>query len=160
MKKINIYIIARIDKDAHTWIDGVCDKLDKNIFDIFSPKDHNPWNEKHEFFSKQVFDTDLVAIEKSDIGLMLPEYGCDCSWEAGWYASRKKPVVVFVNDQAKWLKDWMVKGGVDYVITNNQKTLAILQKDPILKYKKIISIENIAELNHLLRAIHEKQSME
>ena len=152
--KIKIYVIARISEDFHLWTDKVCEQL-ADSFEIFKPKDHNPWSKRHETFSKNVFDTDLKAIESSHIGLMMPEYGKDCAWEAGWYANSGKPVVVFVDTQMQWLQDWMVKGGIDYVVTNNVSTYEILKKDPILKHKKIILIKNIKGLNKVLKAIYQ-----
>lgn len=151
--KIKIYVIARISKDTHFWTDKICDSLDGD-FNIFKPKDHNPWNKKPELFSKHVFDTDLKAIKNSHIGLMLPEYGNDCSWEAGWYANSEKPVVIFIDAQIKWIKDWMVKGGINYVVTNNAITYKTLKKDPILKHKKIIMIRTIKGLNKILKKVY------
>jgi len=155
MTKIKIYIIARISGDAHFWTDKVCNQLD-NSFEIFKSKDHNPWNEKHETFSKNVFDIDLEAIKKSHLGLMLPEYGNDCAWESGYYANSEKPLVVFVDAQREWLRDWMVKGGVDYVITNNSSTYKKLKDDPILRYKKIILVKKLRSLNKELKKIYQK----
>lgn len=153
--KINIYVIARISEDAHLWTDKVCSQLD-DAFDIFKPKDHNPWNKRHETFAKSVFDVDLEAIKKSHIGLMIPEYGKDCAWECGWYANSKKPVVVFVDTQMEWLRDWMVKGGVDYVVTDNPSTFRILKKDFILRHKDILFIKTIKGLNKALKDIYKK----
>ena len=151
--KIKIYVIARISEDAHLWTDKVCDQLDDS-FEIFKPKDHNPWNKRHETFSKNVFDVDLKAMKNSHIGLMLPEYGNDCSWEAGWYANSEKPVVIFVDTQMKWLRDWMVKGGVNYIVTISSSTYKVLKKDPILKYKKVILVKNIRGLSKIIKRIY------
>jgi hypothetical protein len=157
--KIKIYLIARISKDAHPWTDKVCDSLDDS-FIIFKPKDHNPWDKRHEKFRRKIFETDLGAIKKSHIGLMLPEYGRDCAWEACWYANSKKPVVVFVNEQIEWLRDWMVKGGIDYVVTYNTSTYRILKKDPIVKYKRIILIKDIKALGKTLKKIYHNTYVE
>lgn len=155
MSKINIYIIARISKDAHQWVDKVCGQLDDD-FVVFKPKDNNPWNQSHGTFPKRVFDVDLQAIKASHIGLMLPEYGSDCAWESGWYAHSEKPLVIFINNQRAWLRDWMVKGGVDYVITISKKSYVALKRDPILKYKRIMFIKNMSNLNRALKTIYNK----
>jgi len=152
--KIKVYVIARISEDAHLWTDKVCDQLDDS-FEVFKPKNHNHWNKRHEKFAKSVFDVDLEAMKNSHLGLMLPEYGKDCAWEAGWYANSKKPVVVFTDTQIEWLRDWMVKGGVNYVVTNNSSTYKILKKDPILKHKKVILIKTMKGLNEILKKIHQ-----
>jgi hypothetical protein len=158
--QINIYVIARIAKDHHAWTDQVCRQLDKKTFSVFKPKDFNPWRKKHEKFPKQVFDVDLLAIKNSHLALMLPEYGNDCAWEAGWYANSKKPVIVFVDQQIQWLKDWMVKGGLDYITTHNPETYKILKRDPILKYKEIFLIKAIKELNQIISKIFQQHYYE
>lgn len=155
MAKIKIYVIARISEDAHFWTDKICNQLDDS-FEIFRPKDNNPWSKKHDTFSKNVFEVDLDAIKKSHIGLMLPEYGNDCAWESGFYANSEKPTVVFVDTQMEWLRDWMVKGGIDYVITNNSSTHKILKKDPILKHKKIVFVKQLRSINKELKNIYQK----
>jgi len=135
-----IYIIARISKDQHAWTDLVCSALFKE-FNVFIPKDSNPWNISHKKLSQKIFNTDLKAMKKSSAALMLPEYGRDCAWEAGWYAGSGKPVIVYIDDQIEWLRDWMVKGGINFVLTFNPTTFNQLKKDPILKHKKIIFLD-------------------
>ena len=103
-----------------------------------------------------MYDVDLEAIDNSHIGLMLPEYGNDCAWEAGYYAGIGKPAVIFVNTQKEWLRDWMVKGGINYVVTNNRSTYEILKNDPILRYQEIILIESLSGLNEALKEIYQK----
>ncbi len=153
--KIKVYLSARISKDAHEWNDKVCNSLTSPI-SVFMPQKHNPWNMPHEEFPKEVYDEDIAAMRESHIGLLLPEYGKDCAWEVGWYSNSKKPMIIFIEGQLKWLRDWMVKGGLDYVITNSSKTWLILKKDPILKQKKIIYIEDISQLNEEIIKIYKK----
>lgn len=155
MKKINIYLIARIAKENHSWTNDVVKYL-RGSFTVFVPKDNNPWGKNPKTFSQKVFATDLAAIKKSNIGLMLPEYGNDCAWEAGWYAGTQKPLIIFVNSQLLWLRDWMVKGGAPYIITNNKKSLKILRADPILQSKQIIFIKNMDYLNSSIEKIYKQ----
>ncbi len=152
--KIKIYLIARIAKYAQPWNNKVASSFDKNIFEVFKPHEHNPWDKKHESFSQKVVDVDVEAIKNSDIGLVLPNFGKDCSWECGYYANSNKPAVIFVDDQLLWLKDWMIKGSIDFVITNNKKTHKILKQDHILKHKKIILIKGLYDLNKILINIY------
>lgn len=156
MKKIKIYLIARISEDAHSWNNQISGKLNSGLFEVFKPHEHNPWNQKHETFSNEVFNADLGAIKKSHIGLCLPEFGKDCSWECGWYSNSKKPLVAFVENQTNWLRDWMIKGGIDYVITNKKSTYEKLIEDPILKYKQIILIDDMDGLGTELKNIYGK----
>lgn len=156
MKKIKIYLIARISEDAHSWNNLISGKLSSELFEVFKPHEHNPWNHKHETFSREVFDVDLGAIKKSHIGLCLPEFGKDCSWECGWFSNSKKPLVAFVENQTNWLRDWMIKGGIDYVITNKKSTYEKLIGDPILKCRQIILIDDMDALGVELKNIYEK----
>lgn len=151
-ERIKVYIIARISKDFHSWTEKVCTPLKKE-FKIFIPKDNNPFNKNHKSFSKRVFDLDLKFMKSSDIGLILPEYGRDSAWEVGWYSCSKKPTIIFVDKQTKWLRDWMVKGGSKYIATINPKTYNLLKRDPILKHKKIILLNKINDLNGLIKKI-------
>lgn len=156
MEKIKIYLIARISKDAHSWNNKISSSLNSNSIKIFKPHEHNPWNLEHKKFEKEVFETDLAAIKKSHIGLCLPEFGNDCSWECGWYSNSKKPLVAFVDQQTSWLRDWMIKGGINHVITNNQDTLKILQDDPILKHKQFFFIDDNFTLTNAIEEIYSK----
>ncbi len=154
MKKIKIYLIARISPDAHSWNNKIAGLLNREKIEIFMPHEHNPWNQKHESFAMEVYEEDLKAIKNSHIGLCLPEFGNDCSWECGWYSNSKKPLVVFINDQINWLRDWMVKGGVDYILTDNQTTFEKIKKDPILKNKKIFLINENLSLTMAMENIY------
>lgn len=151
---IKVYLISRISKDAHDWNELVCSHL-KSPFEVFIPHQHNPWNIQHTKIQHHVYNTDLQAMKESHIGLALPEFGSDCSYEVGWYSNSHRPVVVFVDDQTDWLRNWMVKGGVDYVVTTNLATYDLLNADPILQWKEVILIETMHELGGVLREINE-----
>lgn len=150
--KIRVYIIARISEEAHLWNKKIASALDSR-FEIFLPQDHNPFNRKHESFPKSVFDIDMAAIKRSNVGLMLPEYGADCAFEAGWYSNSGKPLVVFVDTQLEWLRDWMVKGGIDCVVTTSKFAFESLKADPILRHKQILLIESLERLGDALAKI-------
>lgn len=155
ISKIKVYLSARISKDAHKWNDYVCGNL-KTPISVFMPQKHNPWSLPHRELPKEVYEADLEAMQESHMGLLLPEYGRDCAWEVGWYTNSKKPLVVFVDSQTKWLRDWMLKGGVDYVMTNNPKTWKTLTNDPILKFKPIIFIQDISQLQYEIMKIFKR----
>ena len=154
MKKIKIYLIARISPEAHNWNNKVADSLDSNTIEIFKPHDHNPWDTRHEKLEKAVFEVDLKETKESDIGLCLPEFGNDCSWECGWFSNSNKPLVAFVGAQTGWLRDWMIKGGLGYVITDNQNTFQQITNDPILKDKKIFLVTDNLALSDILLKIY------
>jgi len=146
-EKINVYLSARISQDAHSWNTEVCSHLTAP-FNVFLPHMHNPWNMKHEDLPREVYAMDLQAMKSSHMALLLPAYGRDCAWEAGWYANSNKPLVVFLDTQTEWLRDWMVKGGVDYVLTNNPITFRLLQEDPI--------VSNCSKLINDISCIHQE----
>lgn len=152
--QIRIYLSARIAKEAHFWNSFVCSHL-KDPFEVFMPQDHNPCDVDHEKLSKQVYELDLQAMIDSHMGLLLPDYGRDCAWETGWYANSEKPLVIFIDHQLGWLRDWMIKGGCDYVITTNPESYEVLIRDPILKHKDIILIESMQSLHSQMRQIYQ-----
>ena len=78
-------------------------------------------------------------------------YGRDCAWEAGWFAGQKnKRQIIFVHRETEWLRDWMLKAGIDAVITDNKKLFAKLKKDPVLGSKKVFLIDKLEELRGVL----------
>jgi nucleoside 2-deoxyribosyltransferase len=157
--KIKIYLIARISEDAHAWNNEVASIFDRKKFEVFCPHKDNPWDDnqiRHEEVSQLIVDVDVEAISDSHFGLALPLFGRDCAWECGYYAGIKKPVVVFIEKETEWFRDWMVKGGINYVVTNNQKTFQLLKKDSILCHKEILLIEKMSDINETLISIYQK----
>ena len=98
----------------------------------------------------------LKAMQESDIGLLLPLYGRDCAWEVGWYANSEKLLVVYTENNTERLRDWMVKGGIDQVITPTDWLFDVLKNDPILAEKSRL-IESRSKLSDVLVEIY-KQS--
>jgi nucleoside 2-deoxyribosyltransferase len=150
--KIKIYLSARISADAHKWNNAVCDSLDSRI-EVFKPQEHNPYNLDHRDFHKDVYDTDLKAMQDSDIGLLLAPYGRDCAWEVGWYSNSNKSIVAYVENETDWLRDWMIKGGIDRVVTCQDWLYKILKKDTIVSDKSQL-IESRQKLNDVLVEIY------
>lgn len=126
-----VYLSARISPDAHGWNDAVTSVL-RQRFDVFKPQDENPCDVPHERLQPHVFQQDLEAMQRSDLGLLLAPYGRDCAWEAGWYAGAGKPLVAYVEHELGWLRDWMIKGGLSRVITSSAQVHARLEADPIV----------------------------
>lgn len=132
--KLKVYLSARISEDAHSWNNTVCDSLDDR-FEVFKPQDHNPYNMDHRQFPKSVYEIDLKAMQESDIGLLLSPYGRDCAWEVGWYARSDKPLVLYVEDDTSWDRDWMIKGGIDMVAICSPDLYDQFKDDAILEGK-------------------------
>jgi len=57
-------------------------------------------------------------------------------------------LIVYVHDQKEWLRDWMIKGGLDYVFTTDPDSIELLQNDPILKHKSVQYIEHVSDLKN------------
>jgi len=151
---IKVYLIARISEDAHEWNNKICSQL-KPPVDVFLPQNHNPVNMRHEKIPLKAYLTDIKAIEEAHMGLILPEFGSDCSFEVGYFAHSEKPVIAFVDGQTEWLRNWMVKGGVDVVVTANRQTYATIVNDHILRHKRVLLVETAGELNEVIRRVFE-----
>jgi nucleoside 2-deoxyribosyltransferase len=154
-KKINIYLSARVSKDAHDWNNKVAAVL-KAPIQVSKPHEYTPVDLEHKDFPRKIFKTCVREMQRSHFALLLPPYGRDCAWEIGWYYNSPKPVILFADEQTEWLRDWMVKGGIDYIVTNNKKTYGLLCKDPILRKNNIFLIKEISEMNSVIIKLFDK----
>ena len=154
MGKAKVYLSARIHPEAHAWSEAVSAAAEENgKIAVFQPHLHNPCNVAHEKLQPEVYEMDLQAMEEAQICLALPPFGRDCAWETGWFSrDSKKCLVIFIDEHTEWLRDWMIKGGLDGVITINPKTYEILSRDPILRGKPIFLIDKLGELGDTLLA--------
>lgn len=153
MGKIQVYLSARISLDAHFWNNFVCDLLDER-FEVFKPHEHNPYNIDHKHLAKSVYEMDLEAMKKSDIGLLLTPHGRDCAWEVGWYSKSNKPIVLYADNDTTWFRDWMIKGGIDKVITSKDWLFNLLKKDDIVK-DKIKLIDSRSKLSDAFYEVYQ-----
>jgi nucleoside 2-deoxyribosyltransferase len=105
---------------------------------------------RHKYFSQHVYEECKEMIQESDVGLLIYPYGRDSSWEVGYYKGIRKPLFAYLNnfnqDSIDRLRDWMIKGSLDEIITNNLTALKILQKDTILSRKNPIFINSEKKL--------------
>ena len=156
-QEMNIYLIARIWRKAHSWNEEVVSHL-KPPIQVFIPHKHNPYDVAPESFQQEIHDVDMGAICKSQGALLLPGYGNDCAYEVGIYKMLNVvhgkghilfPVIAFTRYETDFLKDWMVKGGITHVITDNPKTLEHLRSDPMLSSanRKIVKIDSLEHLH-------------
>ena len=146
-----VYLIARIAPEVHLWNRRVCDQLSEHV-SVFLPQEHNPWNEPHERFPRRVFEVDFAAMQAADVALLLPEYGSDCAFEVGWFFGQGKPVVAFVDSQTRWLRDWMVKGGISRIATVNADTHKLLTEDPFFDANRLCLLNELRSLGRLLQS--------
>ncbi len=145
-KKYRIYLSASISNALNN--EYICSKFSDNNFIIDLPQHITPKALNHENFPVDVYNQCLSMMESSDIGLLLLDsYGRDCAWEAGWYTANKtKKLVTFVESSSHFMRDWMIKGGVDIFITTNPRIAEYAKNDPILKHKKIILIDSVDKI--------------
>ncbi len=148
MRRLKVYLIARVSVDAHEHNNRICSYLDERI-DIFKPQSIIPMGLKHEEFQRTVFQACMDRIRRSDVGLLVAPYGNDCSWEVGYYSNSNKLIVAYVEDDILFLKDWMIKGGLDFVITSSKLSSEKLKKDPIL-YDKVVLLGSTEDLSNKL----------
>jgi hypothetical protein len=152
MDKVKVYLSARIAKDAHPWNNCVCNALDGR-FEVFKPQDHNPCDVDHRHLPKSVYEMDLRAMQESDLGLLLSPYGRDCAWEVGWYSHSEKPIVLYIEEDTTWLRDWMIKGGVDLVAVCGDSLYERIKDDSIVA-NKICRLESRSQLSDLLSEVY------
>lgn len=145
-EKFKIYLSASISNALNN--EYICSMFSNNDFQIFLPQYITPKDLNHENFPVDVYNKCLEMMESSDIGLLLLDsYGRDCAWEAGWYTAKKsKKLIAFVESSSHFMRDWMIKGGIDIFITTNPRIYDYAQKDPILKDKTIILINSVNDI--------------
>lgn len=142
MKILKVYLSGSLISASQ--IENIISKFPKDMFDFFLPHTIPVDNIPHNEISKDVFDLCLKKMEESDIGIInLDSYSKDSSWEAGWYHAHKKPLIGYVCASLTFLKDWMVKGGLDGILIDNEVLVDVIVSDPILKHRK----ENIKIFN-------------
>lgn len=144
--KYRIYLSASISNASNN--EFICSKFPSESFIIDLPQYITPKDLNHENFPVDVYQQCLNMMEKSDIGLLLLDsYGRDCAWEAGWYtANKSKKLITFVESSSHFMRDWMIKGGINIFITTNPRIADYAYQDPILKHKKIILIDSVNEI--------------
>lgn len=148
-KKLKMYLIAKIWEAHQPWNEEICSFLHPSI-DIFMPHRYNPFDIQPQEIPSAVYQRDLQEIMASDFGLILPPYGSDCAYEVGVYTGMGKPVIAFTRTDVEWLKDWMVKGGISCVVTDDERTHGILKTDPILRKVRVELISTLNDLPHVI----------
>lgn len=143
-----LYLSARISPDAHAYNDKVASLLE-GYFDVFKPHAFQASESDHTQIGISVYNQDIGAMEMSDLAVILPPYGRDCSWEIGWYKGRNIPAFMYVETDDSFLRDMMLKGGLNGVFTPNEAMYKRLMKDPILR-NKVRFLESPEELGKRL----------
>lgn len=153
---IRIYLSASIS-NAHNNA-FFAEQFDPERFEFYLPQLIVPEQLNHEQFPVHVFQQCLEMMTASDFGLVLFDaFGRDCAWECGWYAGRPdKPLFGFVEASSVFMRDWMVKGGLDGLVTTNARMYEAFQKNPLLHSKALVLIQSPAELPDALHRLFQK----
>ena len=142
-----IYLISKIKKTVHLHNEKIAEYA-SNLYNqnVFIPHKHNPFDIPHKEMQLEVFNEDLNAMQQSTMGIVSLPIGKDCSSELGWYAGNSKYVSALIisdewftsMEQFKSLEsDWMLKGFLSDVSTDDLDVFNLLKKDPILQYKAV-----------------------
>lgn len=144
-----IYLISKIKESAHAHNEFIADAASR-LFEqsVFIPHKHNPYDIPHQELQLEVFLEDYNAMKQSSMGVVSLPIGKDCSSELGWYSGNSKYVTALLID-SPWVsaekqfesleRDWMLKGFLSDVITNNKVVYEKLKKDSILQYKVVFN---------------------
>ena len=153
---LKIYLSASISNahnNAHlaTW-------FPEKHFQVYLPQEIVPDQLSHVELPLQIYQQCVDMMSASDLGLVLFDaFGRDCAWECGWYAARPdKPLIGFAEVGSVFLRDWMVKGGLDALITPNPRLYEVCQNNPILQQKTLIQIPQAEALPDALAECYEK----
>lgn len=132
--KPKLYLSAKVRAENHHRNNMVASYL-RGLFDIFLPHEHQACEDNHEDLPLSVYLMDLTAMEQTELAVLVPPYGKDCSWEIGWFQAKDIPVFVYVQSDLSFLSDAMVLGGVEAVFTDNMEVYNRLMQQPVLKSK-------------------------
>ncbi len=143
---LEIYISASIS-NAHNNA-YIASLFPESEFFIHLPQKIVPDHLSHVEFPLHVYQQCIEMMTASHLGLVFFDaFGRDCAWECGWYSAREdKQLVGFAESGSVFLRDWMVKGGLDALITPNPRLYKVCQENPILSQKELIYIPTPADL--------------
>ena len=137
-KEIKVYFAARLSQPEYRENNLLMyQKMFNNNYNVFLPQDIII--PKLEYSMVQTFSylIDKAAIDLSDIVFLLSPYGKDCSWEIGYARGKNKFIVAFLVDTES-VKDTMVMGALNLIITDNPEIMNFLTNDYRTKNKCIL----------------------
>ncbi len=154
---LRIYLSASIS-NAHNNA-YLAEHFDNEHFHVDLPQKIVPDELSHVQFPLQAYEQCLEMMRASDLGLVLFDaFGRDCAWECGWYAAQTDKLLVgFVESGSIFLRDWMVKGGLDALVTTNPRLYELALQNPILSRKQVFLIPDLSELPAKLKQICQAQ---
>ncbi|HEY9839388.1 MAG TPA: hypothetical protein V6D23_02950 [Candidatus Obscuribacterales bacterium] len=154
MSPLKIYLSASIS-NAHN-NSHLAEQFDPARFTIYLPQQIVSDQLNHSQFPLQVYQQCIDMMNASDLGLVLFDaFGRDCAWECGWYSARAdKALIAYVEAGSIFMRDWMVKGGLDALITPNERLYEVCRQNPILQHKRLELIEDIAGLPAAIEKVY------
>lgn len=132
--KPKLYLSAKVRAENHARNNTVASYL-RGLFDIFLPHAHQSGESNHEDLPLSVYNMDITAMSQTELAVLVPPFGSDCSYEIGWFVAKKVPVFMYVQDDLQFLSNAMVVGGVTAVFTDNTEVFNRLMRQPVLKSK-------------------------
>lgn len=155
---LEIYLSASISNAHDNAL--IAELFPAEQFFVHLPQKIVPDHLSHVEFPLHVYQQCLEMMTASQIGLVLFDaFGRDCAWECGWYAAQPdKQLIGFVQSGSVFLRDWMVKGGLDALITTNPRLFEVCKKNPLLSQKKLKFIGDLHELPQAILACHSVHS--
>ena len=150
--KIRVYFSASIRNAVNN--EYISTFLPSDKFEAYLPQKITPSNMADESFPVTVYKGCLDLMNSSDMGLIiLDAFGLDSCWECGWYTRSDKFLIGFVESSCNFLRDWMLKGGIDGLVTTNPRLYSVIIQDPILSSKPIKLINSMEELGNSIASI-------
>jgi len=151
--KVKIYFSASIRNAANN--EYISNFLLPEKFIVYLPQKITPSGTPDENFPDKVFKRCIKMMNSSDAGLViLDSFGIDSCWECGWYTHSDKILIGFVEASSNFLRDWMLKGGLNGLITTNERLYNIALNDPILKNKDLKLIKSLDEIGDSILTIY------
>ncbi|MGV3523143.1 MAG: hypothetical protein ACO1RX_02905 [Candidatus Sericytochromatia bacterium] len=153
---LRIYFSASIS-NAHNnaWL---AELFPTDAFEIYLPQLIVPDELNHAQFPVHVYQQCVDMMQASDLGLVLFDaFGRDCAWECGWYAAKPDKLLIgYAEIGSLFMRDWMVKGGLDALITPNPRLYEVARTNPILQHKPLVLLERPEELPEAIASLHQR----
>lgn len=137
--KPKVYLSARVSPEYRKANKLIADALSP-YFEVFLPHEHNIEAIDPSSVPVKVFESNIGAMERADLCVIIPPFGRDCSWECGWFSGQRKPVYIITKGDLSWLRDLMFKSTIDGVFTFSSFTEALLKRDVVLSGRDTCAI--------------------
>ena len=146
---MKIYISASIINGPLNSV--IATSLEKAGHTVFLPQLFCPDELSHENYPVSIYNMCIDAMNECDLGIItLDCYGRDSSWECGWFKGREKILLGFATGSLRFLQDWMIKGGINGIITDNIEIEDAVKTDYILTSKPVVYIDDINLLSEAI----------